>query len=386
MNAFKKFAALLLALMMILSLAACGSKSDDSAQGSSDGDASPDDTAKSKIEQIKEAGVLVMGTSADYPPNEFHTEVDGKDTIVGFDVAIAQYIADDLGVELKVVDMSFDNLCINLAKGDFDIVIAGMASTEERLKSVDFSDPYFKQQQAILDCLSRRGGAVLSAAALSEELRGQGSPVGLATIYRQLEKLEAAGVVHKVNTEDGAFYQYCGRENHDHRDCFLLRCERCGRIRHVFDAAVEFAKAGGYMDITTGASCCFDHPAEAVMAALDAGVDPTHITLSTDGHGSVPRFNDKGEMIGLGVGGVAGNLTEVKRLISEHKMPVEKAITFISSNVGQALGLAGQGVIEVGGCANACLFNDAMELTTVVSRNHVMMRHGEIVQKGTFEY
>ena len=58
-----------------------------------------------------------MGTSADHPPNEFHTEVDGKDTIVGFDVAIAQYIADDLGVELKVVDMSFDNLCINLAKG-----------------------------------------------------------------------------------------------------------------------------------------------------------------------------------------------------------------------------------------------------------------------------
>lgn len=151
MNAFKKFAALLLALMMILSLAACGSKSDDSAQGSSDGDTpSGDDAAKSKIEQIKEAGVLVMGTSADYPPNEFHTEVDGKDTIVGFDVSIAQYIADDLGVELKVVDMSFDNLCINLAKGDFDIVIAGMASTEERQKSVDFSDPYFKQQQAIL--------------------------------------------------------------------------------------------------------------------------------------------------------------------------------------------------------------------------------------------
>ena len=73
MNAFKKFAALLLARMMILSLAACGSKSDDSAQGSSDGDAPSDDTAKSKIEQIKVAGVLGMGTSADYPPNEFHT-------------------------------------------------------------------------------------------------------------------------------------------------------------------------------------------------------------------------------------------------------------------------------------------------------------------------
>ena len=165
-----------------------------------------------------------------------------------------------------------------------------------------------------------------------------------------------------------------------------IRPTHCGRIRHVFDAAVKFAKAGGYIDITTGASCCFEHPAQAVVAALEAGVDPTHITLSTDGHGSVPRFNEKGEMVGLGVGGVAGNLTEVKRLITEHGMPIEKAITFISSNVGQALGLAGQGVIEVGGCANACLFNDSLELTTVVSRNRVMMRNGEIVLKGTFEY
>ena len=91
-------------------------------------------------------------------------------------------------------------------------------------------------------------------------------------------------------------------------------------------------------------------------------------------------------MIGLGVGGVAGNLIEVKRLIAEYKLPIELAISFISSNVGAALGLKGQGVIKVGGCANACLFNDAMELTHVISRNKVMMRNGEIVQKGTFEY
>lgn len=69
MNAFKKFAALLLALMMILSLAACGSKSDDSAQGSSDGEASSDDTAKSKIEQIKEAGVHLCRLSPERIPH-----------------------------------------------------------------------------------------------------------------------------------------------------------------------------------------------------------------------------------------------------------------------------------------------------------------------------
>ena len=90
-----------------------------------------------------------------------------------------------------------------------------------------------KQRQAVLRCLERRGDAPVTAGELAEDLRSQGCPVGLATIYRQLERLEAAGVVHKINTEDGAFYQYCGRTEHDHRDCFLLRCERCGRIRHV---------------------------------------------------------------------------------------------------------------------------------------------------------
>ena len=90
-----------------------------------------------------------------------------------------------------------------------------------------------RQRQAILRCLQRRADASVTAGELAEDLRSAGCPVGLATVYRQLERLEAAGIVHKINTEDGAFYQFCGRDDHGHRDCFLLRCERCGRIRHV---------------------------------------------------------------------------------------------------------------------------------------------------------
>ena len=90
-----------------------------------------------------------------------------------------------------------------------------------------------KQHQAVLRCLEARGETACTAAELAEDLRREGCPVGLATIYRQLEKLEAAGAVHKVNTEEGALYQYCGRQSQGHRDCFLLKCERCGRIRHV---------------------------------------------------------------------------------------------------------------------------------------------------------
>lgn len=117
-----------------------------------------------------------------------------------------------------------------------------------------------------------------------------------------------------------------------------IRPTHCARIRYVFDMAIKFSQKGGWIDITTGASCCFEHPAQAIVEALDAGVDSTHLTFSTDGHGSVPRFNEKGDMVGLGVGGVDANLREVKRLIEQYKMPISQAITFISSNVAAALG------------------------------------------------
>ena len=165
-----------------------------------------------------------------------------------------------------------------------------------------------------------------------------------------------------------------------------IRPTHCGRIRHVFDSAVQFALKGGWIDITTGASCCFDHPTQAVVESIAAGVDPTHITLSTDGHGSVPRFNDKGEMVGLGVGGVDGNLKETIRLIRDHNMPIEQALTFTTSNVAGALGIKGHGVIETGACANACLFTEDFELKGVFARGREMMRDGEILVKGTFEY
>lgn len=89
-----------------------------------------------------------------------------------------------------------------------------------------------KQQQAVLACLSRRRQTPVSALELAEELRRGGQAVGLSTIYRQLEKLERAGHIHKVNTEEGALYQYCDRQEHG-RDCFLLKCEGCGRILHL---------------------------------------------------------------------------------------------------------------------------------------------------------
>ena len=89
-----------------------------------------------------------------------------------------------------------------------------------------------KQYQAVLRCLEQRPEDALTAADLAETLRRSEHPVGLATIYRQLEKLEAAGRIHKIHTEEGSFFQYCPHTGGQH-NCFLLRCEDCGRIVHL---------------------------------------------------------------------------------------------------------------------------------------------------------
>ena len=87
-----------------------------------------------------------------------------------------------------------------------------------------------KQQQAVLTCLKKHRDGHVTALELAEELRQSGVSVGIATIYRQLDKLESQGRIHKINTGEGACYQYC---EHTGGDCFLLKCEHCGRITHM---------------------------------------------------------------------------------------------------------------------------------------------------------
>jgi len=96
------------------------------------------------------AKTLTLGTSADFPPYEFHKVIDGKDTIVGFDIDIAKDIAKDMGAELVIKDLPFDSLLNELSSGRIDIVISGLSPTEERRKAVDLSDVYYKAEQAVV--------------------------------------------------------------------------------------------------------------------------------------------------------------------------------------------------------------------------------------------
>lgn len=107
-------------------------------------------TGDDSLQVILDKGTLVIGTSADYPPYEFHQLIDGKDEVLGFDIQLAEALAAELGVELKIVDMNYDGLLTALAGNQVDMVMAAMTPTEERKASMDFSDIYYQASQTML--------------------------------------------------------------------------------------------------------------------------------------------------------------------------------------------------------------------------------------------
>lgn len=129
----KKIVAVVAVATIAISVVGCGSSAKKESTNST----------TTAIDAIKAKGTLVIGTSADYPPYEFHKEIDGKDQIVGFDIEIAKQFAKDLGVELEIKDMAFDGLLVALQADKLDMVFAGMTPTDERKQNADFSDIYY---------------------------------------------------------------------------------------------------------------------------------------------------------------------------------------------------------------------------------------------------
>lgn len=99
------------------------------------------------LDKIKAAGTIKVGTSADYPPFEF-VDSNGKKT--GFDIDLMEEIARRLGVKVEWVDMPFDSLLAAVQEGKIDASISAFNYSEERDKTVDFTEPYYTSEDAFM--------------------------------------------------------------------------------------------------------------------------------------------------------------------------------------------------------------------------------------------
>ena len=165
----KKYAAILLAGMMALSLAACG--------GSSSANSAKEDAAPAEAEAVTEEaeaeageavtteaaaaetaaeittvseGELHMATNAAFPPYEMTSDGEGYDGYEGIDVEVAAKIAEKLGLKLVIDDMEFGSVITSVQSGKADMAMAGLTVTEERKQNVDFTDSYATGVQVVI--------------------------------------------------------------------------------------------------------------------------------------------------------------------------------------------------------------------------------------------
>lgn len=163
------------------------------------------------------------------------------------------------------------------------------------------------------------------------------------------------------------------------------------RNPHLFKEAIEWAKRGGYMDITSGVSPAGGNknavkPSRAIREALEAGVPLDHVTMSSDGNGSMPRFDEKGNTIGVMVASEDSLLVELRDLILGEGVELADAIQVVTSNVAKALKLwPRKGILEVGADADIVAFTPEINLHQVWAKGQLMVDQGKPIVFGTFE-
>lgn len=122
--------------------------------------------------------LLIVGTSADMPPFEFYKSGDGETIISGFDIELAQLVAKEMGITLKIKDMDFSTLIPALQAGRVDLVMASMSPSPERKKDIDFSNTYLQLPLAIIT----KAGSKLSS---FKDLKGRKIGVQLGSTHEK---------------------------------------------------------------------------------------------------------------------------------------------------------------------------------------------------------
>ncbi|XXM73814.1 transporter substrate-binding domain-containing protein [Lysinibacillus sphaericus] len=170
----KKLILLSLALLLSAGLAACGSKESGTASG---------DSKK-----------LIMGTSADYKPFEY-VDTANSDQFIGYDIDLANMLADELGYEVEIKDMEFSGLITALKTGQVDFVLSAMTPTPERKKNVDFSDVYYTAKNMII---TKTDSGISS----EKDLDGKTVGVQLGSIQQDEAEGMQSSIDLKVETRD----------------------------------------------------------------------------------------------------------------------------------------------------------------------------------------
>ncbi len=159
-----------------------------------------------------------------------------------------------------------------------------------------------------------------------------------------------------------------------------FRPTHCG---NQFDDAVAFSKMGGWVDFTTYDDS--EKSAALLKRALENMADKEKITCSSDSNGSMPKWNEKREMIGMGIGSIANLYAAVKALVLTQDVPLEEALPLITSNVAKALEIyPKKGCLAKDSDGDIVLLDSELNVDTVFAKGRLMVKDKEVLVHSYF--
>lgn len=201
-----------------------------------------------------------------------------------------------------------------------------------------------------------------------------------------------AGVVnmHLGDGEDGLKMLYEITKNGEIPKTQIIPTH-VNRNKRLFKEAIEWAKQGGIMDVTSSVSpeSGSSHSvksSEAVKQALEAGVNIENITMSSDGNGSMPIFDEAGNNIGVGVASQISILNEFRDMVQKENIAITDSIKIITSNIAKFTKLyPRKGCLANNSDADILVLDKDLQLQHVWARGTHMVENGKPIVFGTFE-
>ena len=162
----------------------------------------------------------------------------------------------------------------------------------------------------------------------------------------------------------------------------------CNRNNYIFEDAKIYGK-NGFVDLTTSSFPYYPDdevkPSKAIRELLNAGVSLSHITMSSDGCGSLPQFDENGDIIQLDTGSLVTMPEELRDTVKTENLPLEVALQTVTSNVAGVLKLPAKGHVEVGKDADLVLIDPEFRILHLCAMGALMIRDGQLLRKGYYE-
>jgi len=159
------------------------------------------------------------------------------------------------------------------------------------------------------------------------------------------------------------------------------------RTHSLLEQGIQFLLAGGHIDLTAG---CDDFPVELQVPAVlqmlnERKLLNDQITVTSDGNGSMPQYNEAGVLIGMGVGSVEVLWRDVRESVLHYGLPLEVALRTITANVANVLQLKNKGLIRVGYDADLVVLDEALQVHDVWAMGKCMVSNKQTRVWGTYE-